>query len=164
MIEILEGLPDNVVGIVVTGRVTRKDGDRVLLPVIRRSLEWHYKLRLYYEIRSRYPGALWDDLTPGLTPAPLWERVAIVTDLAWIRYAVTALRLVIAGEVRVFAASQVPEGLAWITAPPLPRAQAKVEAGASVRNRRSRGLNLIKSSGGVDRSIAPAAQYLHDPY
>ena len=58
MIEILEGLPDNVVGIVVTGRVTRKDGDRVLLPVIRRSLEWHYKLRLYYEIRSRYPGAI----------------------------------------------------------------------------------------------------------
>src|SRR6266478_4299458 len=114
MIEIVEGLPHNVLGIVVKGRVTKRDCADVLLPALDRAREWHHKLRLYYEIRSRYPGATWDDLSLGLAH-PQWERVAIVSDVAWVTYTVRALKLLIPGEIRVFTASQVPEGLAWIT-------------------------------------------------
>ena len=115
MIEIMEGLPDNVLGIVVKGRVTKKDCSEILQPALREALYWHHKLRLYYEIRSRFPGAAWEEISLGVAHAPLWERVAIVSDVAWVRHTVTALRLLIPSEIRVFATNQMPEGLAWIT-------------------------------------------------
>src|SRR6516162_2236614 len=79
MIKIIEGFPDNIVGIVVKGRVTKKDCSDVLLPALEKSLVWHHKLRLYYEIRSRYPGAAWEEINLGIEPSPFWERVAVVS-------------------------------------------------------------------------------------
>src|SRR5947209_7183800 len=98
MIEVIEGLPDNVLGIVVKGRVTKQDRYDVLLPALEERLEWHHKLRLYYEIRSRYPGAAWEEISPAIGSGPAWERVAIVSDVAWLRHTVQALRLLIPSE------------------------------------------------------------------
>ena len=113
--ELIDGLPDNVVGIIVTRKVTKKDYDEVLIPALKRSLKRHAKIRLYYELGCRFPGASWEDL-PVEHPA-LWERVALVTDVGWIRHTVNALRFVIPGEIRVFAGVQAGEGRAWISAP-----------------------------------------------
>jgi hypothetical protein len=142
VIELIEGLPDNVVGIVAKGRVTKKDRTEVLIPAIEKALEWHHRLRLYYEIRTRYPGAAWEEVGLGVGDRVVWERVAIVSDVAWIRHTVTALRLLIPSEVRVFVASQIPEGLAWITDTEL---------------RRHRPAATKRDS----RSFRPRPQYLH---
>ena len=114
MIQIIEGLPDNVVGIVAKGRVTNQDCDRILKPAVENTLKRHDKVRLYYEIGCRFPGAAWEDLNIGIDRLPRWERVAVVTDVSWVRHTVKALRFLIASDVRVFSASQAPEGLAWI--------------------------------------------------
>lgn len=148
MIETISGLPDNVVGIVVKGRLTRSDCAETLVPALQRSLEWHHKLRLYYEIRSRFPGAAWEEISLGLERMPQWERVAIVTDVAWIKHTVQALRLLMPGEIRVFATNQTPEGLAWITGMPIrKRAFAAVRAPGTLAAER--------------RSFQPPVQYLH---
>ena len=148
MIEIIEGLPDNVVGLVAKGRVTKKDCIDVLVPAIDKALEWHHRLRLYYEIRTRFPGAGWDQDALGASHRVQWERIAVVTDTAWVRHSVTALRLLVPGEVRVFATSQIPEGLAWI---------------ADARSRRHRSEPAVPalSARGHDRSFSPLPQYLH---
>ena len=114
MIQIVEGLPDNVVGIVAKGRVTNEDCDKVLKPLMESSLKRHDKVRLYYEIGSRIPGAKWDDLRLGVGPLPQWERVAVVTDVGWVRHTVKALRFLIGSEIRVFTTSEAGDGLAWI--------------------------------------------------
>ena len=75
----------------------------------------HDKMRLYYEIGSRLPAAKWDDLRLGVDRLPHWERVAVVTDVGWVRHTVNALRFLISSEVRVFTSFQAPEGRAWIT-------------------------------------------------
>ena len=116
MIRIVEGLPDNVVGIVAKGRVTNEDCDKILKPLMQNSLK-HEKVRLYYEIGSRFPGAAWEDLGIGLEHIPQWERVAIVTDVGWVRHTVNALRFLIPGEVRVFTTHQAYQGCAWISSP-----------------------------------------------
>ena len=116
MLEIIKGLPKNVVGIAVQGRVTKKDCQDVLMPAMKRSLKRHDKIRVYYELNSRFPGAAWDDLNVGIEHVPPCERVAIVTDVGWIRYMVKALRFLISGEIRVFPTVQASEGRAWITA------------------------------------------------
>ena len=133
MIEIIEGLPNNIVGIAVNGRVTKKDCYDVLMPAMEKSLKRHDKIRLYYELNSRFPGAAWDDLNVGIEYLPPCERVAIVTDVGWIRYTVKALRFLIPGEIEVFATVRASEGRAWITA--APRSPASVEAFAPARRR-----------------------------
>ena len=118
MIEIIKGLPENVVGIVVKGRLTNHDCTSLLIPAIERALEWHHRLRLYYEIRSRYPGAVWEDIDLGgrvLGRDFEWERIAFVSDIAWVRHMVQALRLAIPSEIRQFSTEGVPDALAWIS-------------------------------------------------
>ena len=117
MIQIVEGLPDNVVGIVAKGRVTNEDCNKVLKPLMVSSLKRHDKVRLYYEIGCRFPGAAWEDLDIGIEHMPQWERVAIVTDVGWVRHTVSALRFLIPGEVRVFTSNEAYEGCAWISSP-----------------------------------------------
>ncbi len=109
MIELIEGLPGNVVGIVVSGRISQQDCREVLAPAMQRSLRRHDKIRLYYELSCRFPGAAWEDLDLGIEHAARCERVAIVTDVGWVGLTVRALRFLIPGEIRVFPTIQAPE-------------------------------------------------------
>ena len=148
MIEIIKGFPSNVVGITVNGRVTKKDCYEVLMPAVAKSLKRHDNIRLYYELNSRFPGA-WEDLDIGIEHVVPCERVAIVTDVGWIRYMVKALRFLIPGEIRVFATIEASEGRAWITATPGPLASVEASAPARrrwPRSRRSRSRTAIRWS------------------
>jgi hypothetical protein len=133
MLELIEGLPKNVVGIVATGRVTMQDCHDVLVPAIKQSRKRHDKIRLYYELNSRFPGSAWDDLDLGLEHASCCERVAIVTDIGWVRLTVKAVRFLIPSKIRVFAGTQAEEGLAWITARPGSRADANISEADETR-------------------------------
>jgi hypothetical protein len=117
MLQIVEGLPDNVVGIIAKGRVTNNDCDQILRPAMESTLKRHHKVRLYYQIGCRFPGAAWENLRVGIEHIPQWERVAIVTDVGWVRHTVNALRFLIPGEVRVFTSNEAYEGCAWISSP-----------------------------------------------
>ena len=127
MIELIAGLPKNVVGIAVKGRVTQRECRDILTPAVRDSLKWRDKNRLYYELGSRFPGSGWDDIELGFGEAARCERIAIVSDIAWVRLTVKAIRFLIPGEIRVFATIETDEARAWITA----RSGARNEAEAS---------------------------------
>ena len=144
MLELIDGLPGNVVGIAVSGRLTMQDCQDVLVPAIEKSLKRHEKIRLYYELNSRFPGAAWDELDLGLGHATRCERVAIVTDIGWVRLTVKALRFLIPSEIRVFPTVQADEGRAWIRARPRPQTEAGAEA--PVRARRLRPRRVRRSS------------------
>jgi SpoIIAA-like len=122
MIELIEGLPSNVVGIAVRGRVTAQECREILTPAIEKSLKWRAKIRLYYELGSRFPGSGWDDLDIGFEHASRCERIAIVTDIAWVRLTVKAIRFVIPGQIRVFGTIETAAARAWISARPGSRA------------------------------------------
>lgn len=114
MLELIDELPDNVIGIVARGRVTNEECDAVLRPAVERSLKKHRKVRLYYEVASRFPGAGWDDLNLALRNMPQWERIAVVSDTGWVRHTVNALRFLLASDVRVFTSEEAPIGRDWI--------------------------------------------------
>ena len=142
MLELIEGLPKNVVGIVATGRVTMQDCQDVLVPAIKQSRKRHDKIRLYYELNSRFPGSAWDDLDLGLEHTSCCERVAIVTDIGWVRLTVKALRFLIPSKIRVFPRIQAEEGRAWITARPGSRADAEFYAPVPPRLLRPRRMRV----------------------
>jgi len=136
MLELIEGLPKNVVGIAASGKVTMQDCQDVLVPAIERSRRRHDKIRLYYELNSRFPGSAWDDLDLGLEHASCCERVAIVTDIGWVRLTVKAVRFLIPSEIRVFTTDRAEEGRAWVSARPGSR--------ADVDNSQSAGPGLLR--------------------
>src|SRR5438105_13022327 len=121
-----------------------QDCQDVLVPAMQKSLKRHEKIRLYYELNSRFPGAAWDELDFGLEHASRCERVAIVTDIGWVRLTVKALRFLIPSEIRVFPTVQADEGRAWIRARPRPQTEAAAEA--PVRARRLRPRRARRSS------------------
>jgi stage II sporulation SpoAA-like protein len=152
VIELVGGLPKNVVGISVSGRLTVQECRDVLMPAMRKSLKYHDKIRLYYELGSRFPGAAWDDLDLGLEHFSRCERVAIVTDTGWVRHTVKAVRFLIPSEIRVFSTIEAEEGWAWITAPP--GADAAVQIAQPVRTRLLRSRRMRRSSAAASASRA----------
>jgi hypothetical protein len=111
-----------------------------------KSLKRHEKIRLYYELNSRFPGAAWDELDLGLEHASRCERVAIVTDIGWVRLTVKALRFLIPSEIRVFPTIQADEGRAWIRARPRPQMEVEARTAAPVRARRVRPRRVRRTS------------------
>ena len=120
MIETLEGFPDNVVAVSGKGQVTRDDYETVLIPTVEGKLASHQKLRLYYQIGPSFegmdPGAVWTDMKVGLEHLNRWERVAVVTDVDWIRNTMRFFSFMIPAEMRLFSVAQGDEARSWITA------------------------------------------------
>jgi len=164
MLELIEGLPGNVVGIAVSGRLTLQDCQDVLVPAMQKSLKRHDKIRLYYELNSRFPGAAWDDLELGLENLSRCERVAIGTDIGWVRLTVKALRFLIPSEIRVFPTDQADEGRGWIRARPRPQTEAGAAAPVRARRlrpRRVRGSSPVPASSRVAREQEQTAAISH---
>jgi hypothetical protein len=130
MIQIINGFPDNVVAFLVTGRVSASECDSVLIPAVAKARKRHDRLRLYYELECRFPGAAWEDLDIAPLQLQPWERVALVTDVSWLRHTVKALRFLIPAEIRVYPTPQADEGRAWIAEPQRRRRSADRTAAA----------------------------------
>jgi SpoIIAA-like len=120
MIEMLEGFPEGVVAGVAKGRVTRRDYEEILVPAVEAAFQRQSKVRCYYELGRDFAGmdagAVWEDLRVGLGHLSGWERVAVVTDVDWVRFAVNAFRFLLPGEVRVFPTSAAGDARRWIAA------------------------------------------------
>jgi SpoIIAA-like len=118
MIENIEAFPDSVVALVAKGQVARNDYEQVLIPKVETALDRHDKIWLYYELGSQFfgidPGAAWEDLNVGVEHLARWERMAVVTDVDWIRHMLNAFRFLMPGQLRVFATAQPSEARTWI--------------------------------------------------
>jgi hypothetical protein len=58
---------------------------------------------------------MWDDARLGLRHLSGWEKIALVTDVEWLRTAVRVFAFAIPAEVRVFANSELAEATRWVT-------------------------------------------------
>lgn len=120
MIELLPNFPDNVVAIVCDGRVTGADYDSVFVPAVENALKNHEKVSVYYEIAPEFsgfdPGAMFEDFKVGMGHLTRWERIALVTDVEWIRRATQLFSFITPGEMKLFPTSQAKEARAWIAA------------------------------------------------
>src|SRR6476661_714293 len=96
MLQMLTDFPDNVVAASASGVVTRHDYQECLVPQVELALKQHPKIRCYYELGPQFSrmeaGAMWEDFKIGIEHLSRWERVAVVSDVDWIKHAVNAFR------------------------------------------------------------------------
>jgi len=118
MVEPITGLPDNAIGFTARNTVTANDYDWVIVPAVESAFARSGKVRFLYHLGEEFSGfegaALWDDTRLGLKHFTGWERMAIVSDVEWVRGAVRAFGLLIPGQVRVFHNSQLDDAKRWI--------------------------------------------------
>jgi hypothetical protein len=121
MIELIPSLPDNVIGFVAKGEVTREDYVDVLEPAIQSALLAHDKIRLLYVLGADFTGysggAMWEDGELGTEYLKSWERIAVVSDTPWVRHTVGVFGHLMPGRIKVFTVAEEAEAAAWVTAP-----------------------------------------------
>ncbi len=122
MFEPLEGFPDNILAFAGKGHVTKADLERDVAPALREALQKHDRIRLYYETGTDFGGldrdALWEDISLGLEAFTHWERIAVVTDVEWIKQATRFVSFLMPCPTRVFPASESVQAKIWILSGP----------------------------------------------
>ena len=120
MIELLDGLPEGVVGLRAVGEVEGEDYETVVIPAVEAALEGREKVRLLYVLGPEFEeyerDAAWEDAKLGMHHLFDFERVAVVTDAPWISRGVRWFAFAIPGKVKVFAHDSLVEAREWIAA------------------------------------------------
>jgi hypothetical protein len=118
MIERILDLPDNVLGLTAVGEVTGADYESVIIPAVKDMLKHQQKIRLLYHIGEEFYGfdakAMWDDAKVGLQHLTAWERIAVVTNVEWIRTAIKVFGFIMPGQVRCFSNWELAEARQWL--------------------------------------------------
>ena len=119
MIQILDGLPDNVVGAEAKGEIDDDDYEDVLDPLIADKLTRHDKLRMLYVLGADFEGfegeAMFEDMKLGAKTFTKWEKCAVVTDSKLIGRSVAAFGWLMPGEVKAFSLADRDAATAWVT-------------------------------------------------
>jgi hypothetical protein len=119
MIEIIQGLPENVVAVTVSGVLTGEDYDRVLVPTIEDKVQKYGKIRILYQLGKKFEGftdsAMLEDTKVGIRNFTDFEKIAVVSDVDWIINAVKLFKFVIPFPIKTYRNEELAEAKTWIS-------------------------------------------------
>ena len=117
MFEIIEGLPQDVLAIEASGKVTHDDYRNTLIPKAEAMIA-RGPIKMLYVIGKDFAGfeleALWDDGAFGLRHWHDFSHIAVVTDHAWMRAMVSMFKPFFHGNIRLFGLAELPAAKDWI--------------------------------------------------
>jgi len=115
MMKELSDLPAGVIGFEASGRIRAEDYRDMVLPALERAAAAG-EVRFVIVMRDfdgMSGGAVWQDLKVGFEHLRSWKRVALVTDIAWMRDLTSLFGWMTPGEVKTFSLAQQDEAIAW---------------------------------------------------
>jgi hypothetical protein len=118
MMKVADESGGNVLVLEAEGKLTHEDYKSVLIPRLESIIHERGKARLLLDmgddIRGWEPKAMWDDARFGLAHRRDFEKMAVVADRRWLKWALRAAQLVMQGEIRTFPPSRRAEARRWI--------------------------------------------------
>lgn len=118
MIEIIQGLPENVVAVNVSGEVTGDDYKNVLIPAVEEKIQKYGKVRILYHMDEELEwftlNAMIEDAKVGIQNLTAFEKIAVVSDVDWMNAAVEIFKFIVPFPVRNYRNEELPEAEAWI--------------------------------------------------
>jgi hypothetical protein len=116
--ETIDGLPSDVVALRVRGIVTSQDYRDMLVPLVDAKLEEHDRLKFLVVVDDDFisysPEAAWDDARFGFSHWADFSRIAVVTDIGWIRTATRLFAPLMPAELHIFALDELEDAKSWI--------------------------------------------------
>jgi SpoIIAA-like len=115
MLNAITDVPPSVIGFEAAGKLTAEDYRDVLLPAIQNAAaSGEVRIVIVMPAFDGFtPGALWQDLKMGVENWRAWERIALVTDVDWMRHGTEWFGWMTPGEVQHFPLDQRAEAIAW---------------------------------------------------
>jgi SpoIIAA-like len=116
MIEELDGLPAGVIGFELSGKVRAEDYRDVIIPAVERAAK-EGGVRFVIVMAGfdgMSGGALWQDLKVGVEHFRAWKRIALVTDIEWMRHLTDLFGWMTPGEAKAFPLAQREEAIDWV--------------------------------------------------
>ncbi len=116
MIQILEDMPAGVIGFEARGKLEADDYRKVILPALVEAAESGEVrfLIVMRDFQGMSGGALWQDLKVGVEHLRAWKRIALVTDIDWMRHMTDLFGWMTPGETRSFSLAQRDDAKAWV--------------------------------------------------
>ncbi|MEI8332560.1 MAG: STAS/SEC14 domain-containing protein [Chloroflexota bacterium] len=118
MLELMEGMPSGVVAVRAVGKVTADDYHAVLDPAVEASVRKTGTVRILYvlgpDFESYSLGAMLAD-TAESRHLGRCERMAVVTDVGWVRDAVGLFRHAMPARLELYAVSDLDAAKAWVS-------------------------------------------------
>ena len=118
MIKELSDLPEGVIGFEISGTVHADDYRDVVLPVLQRAYasdEFRFVI-VMPDFHGITGGAVWQDLKVGVEHLHAWKRIALVTDIDWVRHMTALFGWMTPGEVKTFPLADRPAAISWVAA------------------------------------------------
>ena len=117
MMELMQGLPDNILGIIGSGTITGEDYDTVLIPAMKDKLQRHKKIRMLYQLNKDFAhyaiDAYLEDAKVSLHTLS-FEKVAVISDVHWIDDSVNVFNVIILVQVKVFNNNDLDIANVWV--------------------------------------------------
>lgn len=112
----LTDLPAGVIGFEASGKLQAEDYRDVLLPAIERAAAQGDVrcLIVITDFDGLTGGALWQDLTMGVEHLGAWKRIALVTDVEWMRHMTSMFGWMTPGKVKHFTLAERADAVAWL--------------------------------------------------
>jgi len=122
MIELIEGLPDDTVGIRLVGKIEAGDYQNTLIPALDEARGAHDKVNVLCVIGPDFEGysgsAVWDDAKYGIGNLTGWGRVALVSDRDWVHHWSGVGKIFFGSRLRTFPDGEFDHAKAWISGTP----------------------------------------------
>src|SRR5450759_5060801 len=112
-----QGLPDNVVGVNLSGTITGEDYDTVLIPAIKDKLKKYKKIRMLFQGSRDFSHLTLDAYLEDAKVT--WhmfefEKVAVVSDIHWMNDSVKLFRFLMPMPVNIFSNDELDKARAWV--------------------------------------------------
>ncbi|MEP6866925.1 MAG: STAS/SEC14 domain-containing protein [Novosphingobium sp.] len=116
--ELLDGFPADVVAVKARGIITSQDYREVLLPFVEKKLKGHARLKLLFvldeDFDSYSEAAAWDDLRFGFSHIGDFSKIALVTDIGWIRHGAKLFSPLVKADIHIFDVAELDDARSWI--------------------------------------------------
>ena len=118
MIEVMPESQGKVLGVKMSGKITAREYEDVIIPGLEAVFQEHGKARLLYLLDEGFQGAeagaIWDDTKLGLKHRNDFEKLALVGGSKWMDWLTKLCAKIMAGETKTFSSEQLQEAWDWL--------------------------------------------------
>lgn len=162
MIKNIELDCDNCLGFELTGEITGADYEDIMIPKITEKLKDYSKIGLVYNIGDGFEKykakAIFDDMKVGFKYMRAFERIAVVTDLSWIKDGINMFHFIFPGEIKIFKNSELDAAKEWVSKTPV------FKQGLEISMDEEKGVMYFKPLGKITSDDFEYLGKLMDPY
>ena len=119
MLEPIADLPAGIVGVRASAEVSKDDYDNVIVPLLAEAKREGRRVRFLFHIGAEFqrftPSAALEDARIGMQYERTFERLAVVSDLDWVKAAATFTSTIAPCPVRMFANAQLQKAAEWLS-------------------------------------------------